>query len=382
MVGSYPAERLSTLIGAIYDCVLEPQRWQSVVDSVRTELNFCYAILGAYPLPAGTIMLGVSSGIDDTYLARLPYFGEDVVELWGGDARVRQFPLEEPILQSQVVSSAAWEGSRYFTEWARPQGVIDAVAIGLERNPSMVATLSFGRHDAAGAVTEAELRGLQLMAPHFRRAIAISQLLELQSIAISTFAATLGTLEVGVVLVDEFMTLLHANPSAEAMLARKAPLQIVNGRVVAAEDAAAALAMAVALAVDDEVALGRRGGTGIATHGVEGEPCIIHVLPLRRRESRPDIFLNAAAALFITPADSSIRLPADAFASLFGLTPAEVRICELIVAGLTQKAIAAQLGLAPSTVKTHVLRILEKTGCRRQSALIRLASSLRVPARA
>lgn len=379
---SYPAERISELIGTIYDCVLDPSRWPSVVDNIRRELEFCYAVLGVYPLPGGDVTLGVATGIDSVKLGELPAYGQDLVDLWGGDIRVKQYPLEEPIAQSQAVPDSALAASRYFLEWAQPQGVVDAVAIGLERNTRMVSTLSFGRHETVGIVGNGELDALRLLAPHFRRAIAIGQMLELQSIAAANVTSVLESLSVGVVLVDELMALIHANPVAESMLARKDPIKVSNGRVVVADASpaiASAIEDAVAQAAGDESALGRRGGTGFPTRGLSGEPRIIHVLPLKKRESRPGLFRRATAALFIAPVDRPIGLPFDAFAALYGLTPAEVRIAEMIVAGRTQREIAKSLGLASATVKTHLLHVFEKTDVRRQVDLVRLVASLASP---
>ena len=61
------------------------------------------------------------------------------------------------------------------------------------------------------------------------------------------------------------------------------------------------------------------------------------------------------------------------------LTPAETRVLELLAAGMTQTAIGQTLGIAPSTVKSHVLHLFDKTGCRRQVDLVRLASNLSLP---
>ena len=76
------------------------------------------------------------------------------------------------------------------------------------------------------------------------------------------------------------------------------------------------------------------------------------------------------------PLAEPMPMLAQALALLYDLTPAEVRVFESVVAGATPAEIAARLGLAPSTVKTHLLRVFDKTGCRRQADLVRLASSL------
>jgi len=106
---------------------------------------------------------------------------------------------------------------------------------------------------------------------------------------------------------------------------------------------------------------------------------VVHVLPLRRSGSRSRLIQRAGAALFVVPAATPPQLPRDALALLCDLTPAEARIFELICEGRSQAAIARSLGIAQSTVKTHLLNVFSKTGCRRQVDLVRLAASLSLP---
>jgi DNA-binding CsgD family transcriptional regulator len=46
---------------------------------------------------------------------------------------------------------------------------------------------------------------------------------------------------------------------------------------------------------------------------------------------------------------------------------------------MNQPEIAAFLGVAPSTMKAHLLRVFDKTGCGRQADLARLAASFALP---
>jgi DNA-binding NarL/FixJ family response regulator len=58
-----------------------------------------------------------------------------------------------------------------------------------------------------------------------------------------------------------------------------------------------------------------------------------------------------------------------------GLSPREREVLALLAAGRTDRAIAAELYVTLATVRSHLDRIREKTGCRRRAELTRLALS-------
>ena len=372
-------ETLSALIGAIYDCAVAPDRWEATLQDIRTELCFATAVLAVNPLPAGELTIFATSGIAPEWLGRMWGYGEETIELWGGAARVSQFPLDEPIVQSQVTDRATWNDNPWITEWGYPQGLWDAVGFAFARDPTMIGNLTFGRHRTAGEVGDAEMTALRLIAPHVRRAIAISHLLEVKTVEALTFASALETLTAGVVLVDEQLGIVHANDAAGAMLRARDPIRSQQGRLALANAVASkALETAVEVAARNEMDLGRRG-IGIPLRRADGAPCLAHVMPLRVGQIRPGLARRATATVFVAPAASPPRMPADALALLYDLTPAESRIFELIVDGQVPSDIAVVLGIAPSTVKTHLLRVFDKTGCSRQAELVKLAASMSLP---
>jgi DNA-binding CsgD family transcriptional regulator/PAS domain-containing protein len=372
-------EKLSALIGAIYDCAVAPDRWEATLQSIRTELCLATAVLAVNPLPAGDPTIFATSGIAPEWLGRMWGYGEETLELWGGPARISQFPLDEPMVQSHATDRATWKDNRWITEWGYPQGLWDAVGFAFARDAKMIGNLTFGRHRTAGEVGDAELTALRLIAPHVRRAVGISHLLDLKTMEAVTFASALETLTVGVVLVDEHLGIVHANAAAGAMLRARDPIRSERGRLTLTYAAATeALQTSVAVAARNEMDLGRRG-IGIPMRRADGTPCVAHVMPLRAGQIRPGIAQRAPAAVFVAPAESPPRMPADALALLYDLTPAESLIFELIANGQTPSEIAAMLGIAASTVKTHLLRVFDKTGCRRQADLVKLAASMSLP---
>jgi hypothetical protein len=221
----------------------------------------------------------------------------------------------------------------------------------IAHGPSLMGYAAFNRHGSIGDIGEGEVSGLRLLAPHFRRAVTISNLFDMKAVEAATFGAALDSLATGVVLVDEKLCVVHANAAAEAMLDAADPIDLTSGTLTLPSQVATdALQDAVERAARDEMALGQRG-IGIPAARRGGEPGVVHVLPLRRGEMRRGIAQRAVASLFVVPANAGPRMPTDAVALLYNLTPAETRVFELICAGRKQADIAGELGVAASTVR-------------------------------
>jgi DNA-binding CsgD family transcriptional regulator len=75
------------------------------------------------------------------------------------------------------------------------------------------------------------------------------------------------------------------------------------------------------------------------------------------------------------------RLPTQALAELYGLTPAESRVIEHIAHGQTPQHAADELGVNLTTVKTHLQKIFAKTNTARQADLVQLLARATPPLR-
>jgi len=375
----YTAERLSDIIGSIYDCVLDPANWGPTLERINREFVFVNAILGVVPFHAGAHVLNVQTGFDAEWVEALPSYISDSVALWGGSERGRLYPLDEPVVASRTPGYADRHNNRYFRDILEPRGMLDAALIPIAREPAALGYVAFNRHCSDGDIGDREIGGLRLLGPHFRRAVAISSLFDLKAVEAASFASVLEKLAFGVLLVDENLGVVHANPVADRMLSAGDPLAMKLGKVSLREETAnAALLRATREASRNHAALGARG-IGIPARRAEGDPCVVHVMPLGLGTFGTNLGPRATAALFVAPAAVTPRMPSEALALLYDLTPAEARILEMVAAGKTRHAIAAVLGIAPSTVKTHLLRLFHKTGCKRQVDLVRLADAVAVP---
>lgn len=61
------------------------------------------------------------------------------------------------------------------------------------------------------------------------------------------------------------------------------------------------------------------------------------------------------------------------------LSPRELEVMHLVVSGLMNKQVAAQLGISEKTVKVHRARVMEKTGSHSLAELVRLFAAASLP---
>lgn len=372
-------ERLSGLVGLIYDAAINPDLWPVAMEAIRTELDFHNSTLNLQLLPSGQVLTNVTSNIPPKYLALMDAAGADVLEQWGGHEVILSLPLDEPAVLTRVNPSFDPRTSTngYYTHFARPQGIVDVLAIGLARSQQALGTISFGRHERAGPIGEREIRVAALLIPHLQRAATINRMLESAALAQATLAATLDRLSTPVLLVSADMLVVHANPAAHGLLERGAGLRLVQGALVAASSAVDhALRVAVRQAARDQTHLARRG-LGIPLWGSDGAASALHVLPLSPAQAARDT--QAVAAVFIARADTPFVAPGRIVAALFDLTPAEARVFAHIAEGETLADTATRLGVQRSTAKTHLLRIYDKMGVSRQADLVHIAAALTAP---
>lgn len=371
-------ERLSDLIGSIYDCVLDPARWESTLDDLRRWLDCASCVVAVTDMRTGAVRLQKVLGLDPQSAAEMAEYGADVAALYQSVPGYLTRPIDEPFSLVRDAREALLK-TRYYHEWGKPRGLVDAMSVLIMRNPDRLAEVGLGRHESVGVITDREVGLLRLLAPHLRRALTISDLLDMKSIEAESLGGVLDEMAVGVLLVADDGRILHANRAAETMLDRRNPVATSGGKIGAVDPRGTTrLRRVIALAADRETEIGA-SGIGIALRGPSGHLATAHVLPLARGDLRTRLWPAAVAAVFVA---ADLRLPVgrlDAFAEAFGLTAAETRVLDRLIRGESIDEASAALNVARTTLKTHLSRILAKTGTRGRPALMALVHRLAPP---
>ena len=215
---------------------------------------------------------------------------------------------------------------------------------------------------------------IALIAPLAQRAPRIDRTIDPGQREAATFAETLNGLGAGIFLVDAGCRIVHANAAGHDILRADDFLRCIGGQLVARsprddQDLHEAVA-------DKSGAPGAEGmALLLAAH--DGERYIVHVLPLTSA-ARTGMSCKAVAALFVRKV--ALERPCgDLLARTFALTPAELRVLLAIVEIGGVPETAATLGIAQTTVKTHLHRVFAKTGSRHQVDLVKLVAGFSNP---
>jgi DNA-binding CsgD family transcriptional regulator len=367
-------EAVSEVIGAIYDCALDPDRWETALVAITTMLRCRNATLSSLDLTQERGAFAKAVGMEPYWLEK---FAEYVPEMaaWQKLPEAWNWPLDEPQVNSRDLPPEVRARSRLISEWAAPQGLVDAMALLLMHTPTRHASLNLGRHEEFGFVTEREIRLGRMLSPHVRRAAVISDVIDLRTIESTAANGTLDMLRIGVVMTDNAGRIVHANGAAETMMRDGKPIRSAAGTIQSSlPDATSELLSAIALSDGSEAALGK---TGLAVRLTRaGEPPVLaHVLPLKHGEARSRLLPAASAAIFVgsvTPAANG----AEAMAVAYDLTPMETRVLGELLAGRRLVEAARAIGIAESTARSHLRGLLAKTGATRQADLVRLAGQM------
>ena len=250
----------------------------------------------------------------------------------------------------------------------------DAANVVLEQSGSNCAALPTVLSDAR-MIDEEIRRRIALIVPHARRALLLNKAIDLKQSEATTFADTLNGLAAGIFLVDASRRIVHANIAGHDMLRAEDFLRSISGRLVAC-DVQADQTLGDILADNGSGAIGVKDiALPLTAH--DGERHVVHVLPLSSA-ARTGMAYKAVAALFVRKV--ALDSPCgELIARAFELTPAELRVLLSIVEVGGVPETSAALGIAESTVKTHLHKVFAKTGARRQADLVKLAAGFSSP---
>jgi DNA-binding CsgD family transcriptional regulator/PAS domain-containing protein len=348
---------LRHVVGTIYDAALNPALWPDTLATIAAFVGGSAGPLNPKDLVSKFV------GTED-------HFGLDHADL---DLRYMQMHAQTGAGFDPLATQPVFDVGQIL-DFPGCGGVAGAV---IER-PKKSCALRDVVPSEANNIADAEMRRrMTLVAPHARRAILIGKALDQKADEAAIFADILDSLSAGFFLIDAGGRIIHANAAGRGILGADDFLRSIGGRLVVRDKKVNQTLQRIFADKDDLEPDCEIGGKGIALPlmAEDGEYHIAHVLPLGPRDDAP----GAAAAVYVTKATLETPSSAEVIRRAYQLTRTELRVLLAIVNVGGIREVATALGVADCTVKTHIRRLLEKTGAGRQTDLIKLVAGFFTP---
>jgi hypothetical protein len=223
-------ERLSAVIGKIYDSAVDPALWPDALEAACSLIGATIGYIALFDTRKKTLrMLSYCGG--DAEMIRSCERLVPFQPFWNvmDQYQIGEVAFTSGLLVKSGLTENDLENNTFFKEWARPYGLRDVVAGIVINGGGQIASVNLHTPLTRDLAGPHDLAVMDLLLPHLRRAITISNLLDMRSIAAAAFEATINTLTSAIVLVNGDAAILHSNHCAEAMFSAGGPILSQRG---------------------------------------------------------------------------------------------------------------------------------------------------------
>jgi DNA-binding CsgD family transcriptional regulator len=360
-------ERLSGLIGYVYDAAIDPALWAGVGPRVARTLDSPSSALFVKD-PHGTRWVSRTANFSDDFARDYErYYHRVDVRANGLAARAmgKVFVGRELIADADLLRTEFYQDYARKTQSFRLVGSVFAIGDGL------VGVLGVHRPEGAAAYTGEDKQDIRMFLPHLTRALQMRRRLASAGLERGAALEALERTGMATLVVAADGHVLFASRDAERLLGDGEALRLAEGKLVARTPREAArLAGAIRDAAD--IAAGGNGAAGQALNLERPDRAPLGVLVAPLRPALDGFGMALPAALVFVRDPERLDVAGELLQGLFELTAMEARIAAALCRGRSMADITRAQGISINTAKTHLKAILLKTGTRRQAELVAL----------
>jgi DNA-binding CsgD family transcriptional regulator len=348
---------ISSLIEAIYAAAENADGWREFLQLLTRYVDFDMAAVHVYDREKRAGAVSLDLGLDaaarasyDTYYSKRNPWMRDERSLVPGSVSS----------SDEILPYSEYRRSEFCSDFGIPNRVEHSLGCNLSTRAKTAAYLSLNRSAAAGPFTAEEKQKMAALMPHLQRAVRIGEglaVLEALDGALRDSAAASFRL-------DAKLRILELNPEGERLLQSGRLLVTKNGSLAVRETNQEAFARLANGSTDTERLIDSTG-----------EEHVVKAVPVSGKRLWPGDFGVRMVMIVRRSVEAHARHLSAQAGSRFALTQAETRLVEVLVASRTLSEAAATIGISPNTAKTHLARILRKTGTANQRQLVQLVSS-------
>jgi DNA-binding CsgD family transcriptional regulator/PAS domain-containing protein len=367
---------VSDLVGLIYEAALDPTLWEGFLKQFADAVGSSGSALFFQDHDSSQGQISVAYRYE-------PFYQRQYAEHFAGVnvwlQRMAGQTKSGDIRNSLVAcSDNELVRTEYYNDWLRPQELFFGYGGTILRDGSITTNITAMRARRAGPFGEEETALLELLMPHLQRALQLHRRIAALEAQRSASLEALDQLAAGVILVKADAQVLFLNRAAQRIVDRRDGLTIglsgLSGANSGETNELRKLIGEAALIVSGLSAGVSRGVMTISRPSA-GRPLSLLVVPLCLEYARQQLLAAGdvpSAIILVSDPEADLTPEFSDLQRSFALTPAEARFASILMAGRSVDETATELQISMHTARTHLKRILSKTGTRRQGELIHL----------
>lgn len=363
------AEAILASVRRIHDASLTADGWQPALQSIIDLFSGEHAILLASERARPDAALAAGVGMDQGAFARL---AAPESAQWIGHA-MQAIRSGDVVTRSRVMPDRQFERTDFYNDVVRPVDGFHGVGVA-HQMPAVSSFVMICRRRQAGDFDADDVAVMRMLSPHFATALHVRQRLCRADLTARGAWSALDRLNTGVIITDATAAVVFANKTAERLFGGRKLCLDREGLCLDDADASRKLRQLIAACAVPAMSNSSAGGTIELPRGARHAGLRIEVTRFQTDgvEFDPVAYERPLALLLVNDPQEHRQARMTALQQRFGLTRAEAEFALQIVEGDGRAAAAARSNISVGTARSHLARIFEKTGVRRQAELVRL----------
>jgi DNA-binding CsgD family transcriptional regulator len=364
-------KRLLSLLELIYSAVSRPELWPVVLEEIAELIaGESTCLFASFPQ---TTVLSLARMDTAAWDAFSNYYASINVWKERGDALVPDGAVR---YSDRVITDRELEQTEFYNDYLVKNDMQYCAGLKIPLGNLPAAFISSQRPRSKGPFLNREGLVFETLLPHLQRALTLYLQFSQMQASVLGLESALDAFEHAVFGLDRQGRVVLSNRHAEALARSGACIRVTNGRLTAtdpAQNTRFESLLSEAIDAGNGISLSSGGAMLLHDHSVANS-LRVTVTPLR--VASPGSAVQLAVLVFLSDPAVRPQSRTATLRSLYGLTPVETRVAELLLEGLDVRAVSEALGMTLETTRFRVKQILAKTGAGRQSELIRLLLSL------
>ena len=364
-------EEFGSALEVIYAAAVSPTRWAAVL-ATMAELFRCNGIATISRTHSRLHYRAIAHGVD-------PDEHQAFLRRWHKTnplgTRVPITCVGEVLHFSQIVPTSEFVRSEIFADYFNPNALHHGLRLSIWYGASAAQSMTMMRPSAWDDFDAADITQVRRLLPHLHRAAGVNRHLRLADLMSNAALSALDSLRQPVFLLDDQGRAKYVNGAGERLLRRLDGLHLTEGCLSTPQFALNARLRSVIGRALGGNGCARRAGLIRLPRPSGSSDLLLITMPLNGEQDW-DVPSRPAALVCVADPSFSARLSPDMLGELFGLTAAEATLASDLLDGRTPIEIARRTDRSLATVRTHLARLMAKTGTRRQPDLTRLLAAL------